>query len=282
MKCSNSLLLYFVFHFLITEISSTTSIAFLFSGSIRSFILPFVYQSIYQNLILSLCPSTPSSPSPLLPLNSSSFNCSYQIFMRISLIDNILNGLDANGAIVSPISNKIDKYLQNALSYFPSHLLHYKISNFGSPEDLELYKHFTSFRHQIYSKFDKRRYSMYINRWGVYQMMLNYEILNNYQYDYVIHTRLDVAWFAPVPPLNLWYHNDAERSRVVIHDRWAEFVSDTFAVLPRRFADDYYSMDVLLIPGIMCLGGPNFDRNSLRLSSILSAGSFFLFFLLLQ
>lgn len=193
--------------------------------------------------------------------------------MRISLHDNILNGLNASGTQVQPVSDKIEQYLQNALSYFPSHLIHYEIANFGSLEDLQLYQHFQSFRHKIYSQLDRRRYSMYINRWGVYRMMVKDETMNNIRYDYVIHTRLDVSWFAPVPPLNMWYHNEDERDKVIIHDRWAEFVSDTFAVLPRHFANDYYSMDVLLKPGIMCLGGPNFDTNTLGLDSILRLGN---------
>jgi hypothetical protein len=35
-------------------------------------------------------------------------------------------------------------------------------------------------------------------------------------------------------------------------------VPDTFALLPRAFADAFFSLDGLVIPGVMCLGGPNF------------------------
>lgn len=303
------------------------SIAFLFAGSSRSFVLPYVYQSIYHNLISSLCPhpcdsinrttlssSSSSSSSPLLSKmaqrqerakermeqkmrrrgergseRSQSCECSYHLYMRISIVDNVLNGLNANGTIIFPKNyQKMMEFTKRALSYFPQSRLFYEISNIGDDNEMKIYQQLEashsihgkpneqekilSRQHKIFRQFDSRRYNMYLNRWAVYQMMEKNEKKYGYQYDYVIHARLDAAWFAPVPSLERWYPSEMDKDRVIIHDRWAEFVSDTFAILPRKLAKDYYSMDVLVTSGIMCLGGPNFNPRSLNLENILNAG----------
>jgi hypothetical protein len=234
--------------------SSITSIAFVLAGSARSFVLPSVYQSISHNLIQSLCPS--------------SSNCQSDVFIRISMIDNTLKGLDAQGRTINA-SAATTRAVHKALGYLHSH---YEIVDLGSEDDLATYRLFEGFRHKVFQTFDRRRYSMHLNRWAAYRLMTRHERARGSRYDYVVHTRLDTAWFSPVPPLESWYLNQHDRRRVVIHDRWAEFVSDTFALLPRHLADDYYSMEVLVKPGIMCLGGPNFNHQSLSLSSILDAG----------
>jgi hypothetical protein len=247
-------LLFFVLNALSgAHASNTTSIAFVLAGSARSFVLPSVYQSISHNLIQSLCPSK---------------NCQSDVFIRISTTDNILNGLDAQGKVING-SDSIIRAVHKALTFMHCH---FEIVDLESEADLETYRLFKGFRHKVFQTFDRRRYSMHLNRWAAYDLMTRHERSRGSRYDFVVHTRLDTAWFAPVPPLETWFLNPQDRRRVVIHDRWAEFVSDTFAVLPRHLADDYYSMEVLVKPGIMCLGGPNFNSHSLTLSSILDAG----------
>ncbi len=150
----------------------------------------------------------------------------------------------------------------------------YEIIDLGSEEDLSLQHSFKGIRHKIFRSLDSRRYSMFVNRWASFDLMAKYEAKKGIKYDYVIHARLDTAWFAPIPPLSQWYPQSVNStSKIIIHDRWAEFVSDTFAVLPRHYAEDYFSMKVLLEPGIMCLGGPNFDSRSLDSDSLLQAGT---------
>jgi hypothetical protein len=224
-------------------------------------------------------------------------DCSYDLYMRISIVDNILNGLNANGTTILPKNyQRMVEATERALSYFPPAQLFYEIYNIGDENEMKLYRQLESplsdsgeqmikeqkekmkilsRQHKIFRQFDPRRYNMYLNRWGVYRMMEEGERKLGYQYDYVIHARPDAAWFAPVPSFEHWFPHERDRDRVIIHDRWAEFVSDTFAVLPRHLAEDYYSMDVLVTSGIMCLGGPNFNPHSLTLQNILNAGEIF-------
>jgi hypothetical protein len=217
-------------------------------------------------------------------------DCSYHLYMRISITDNILNGLNANGTTIFPKNyQKMVEFTHRALSYFPQSRLFYEIYNIGDENEMKHYQQhdapprsesgeqneqekILSRQHKIFRQFDPRRYDMYLNRWAVYQMMEENERRYGYRYDYVIHARLDAAWFAPVPSFGDWYPSEEDKDRVIIHDRWAEFVSDTFAILPRKLAKDYYSMDVLVTSGIMCLGGPNFNPQSLTLENILNAG----------
>jgi hypothetical protein len=49
-------------------------------------------------------------------------------------------------------------------------------------------------------------------------------------------------------------------------------VADAFALIPRRFADDYFSMEKLMHPEVFCLGGPNFDDASLSPSNLINLG----------
>ena len=40
-------------------------------------------------------------------------------------------------------------------------------------------------------------------------------------------------------------------------------VPDTFALLPRRLSDQFFSLEALVAEGVMCLGGPNFAPDAL-------------------
>ena len=45
-------------------------------------------------------------------------------------------------------------------------------------------------------------------------------------------------------------------------------VPDTFALLPRLYSDQFFSLNSLVAEGAMCLGGPNFDKESLSAMGI--------------
>ena len=49
-------------------------------------------------------------------------------------------------------------------------------------------------------------------------------------------------------------------------------IPNIFALLPTRFADSYFSMDLLVQESAMCLGGPNFNNATVKDSMLLRLG----------
>ena len=77
--------------------------------------------------------------------------------------------------------------------------------------------------------------------------------------------RLDGAWGEPIRDLRHW-----STDIVYVPDSWASEVPDTFALLPRKWSDQYFSMDILMQKNIFCLGGGNFDPSTLQASYLLN------------
>lgn len=111
------------------------------------------------------------------------------------------------------------------------------------------------------------RYSMYFGRWKAYEMMLNQEKRQGYQYDWVIHARLDCAWGAPIPSYQYF-----SKGKIYAPDSWFVEIPDTFSIMTRNISDIYYSMETLLKPKVFCLGGPNLNVNKLLPNNLQAMG----------
>ena len=264
------------------EIENSLRVAFIFAGSPRSFIYPIVYESLRRNLIDSFCPSS---------LSKLKLKCSRDIFLKISLNDNIHIGLrDANGKFLSKTSDEEiieKKFIQRALNRLNSKnneegICKYTYFKIGSKEeDYEMKNAFfaknsskLNINHKIFRNLDKRRYSMYFHRWSAYDMAFQQEIKcnnnnnnNNNKYDWFIHVRMDSLWGHPVPSIFEFMKNENKKNikKMWVIDSWYQEVPDTMAFLPKEYAKYFFDMDSLVVKGSMCLGGPNFDSNTLTL-----------------
>jgi hypothetical protein len=91
-----------------------------------------------------------------------------------------------------------------------------------------------------------------------YKMVVDYEKLHNFRYDWIVHGRLDLAWVAAIEPISHF-----TPLRVWVPATWQEWCPDTFALVPRRHADAFFMLSRKIIPDpeklIFCLGGPDFD-----------------------
>jgi len=70
---------------------------------------------------------------------------------------------------------------------------------------------------------------------------------------------MDAAFGEPIRPYDYWIDD-----KVWVPDSWFAPVPDTFALIPRNKAESFFSMENLVAPGVMCLGGPNFDAETLN------------------
>jgi len=84
---------------------------------------------------------------------------------------------------------------------------------------------------------------------------------------WIVFARLDTSWGAPIDSVHAF-----DRSSIHTPDTWRTEVPDTFAILPRQASDVYFSMEVLLEPGVFCLGGPNLNTSTLQPSYLRSIG----------
>jgi hypothetical protein len=231
----------------VCSFSSEYRIAFVFAGSSRSLILPSVYLTIKKNLVEPGCP---------LP------ECIADIFARVSTTDNILAGMDSAGRLRSSTVNNVTSEIVQALTQLSDKgktIIDW--CDIGSDKESAYLNKFTGLRHKLFRIMDKRRYSMYGNRAAAYDLARDYEKTTNIIYRYVVHVRLDCAWFEKVPPLDSWFRGPGGEvfKGVWAPDRWFYPPPDTFAVMSRDHADKYFSLDNLVAKGVMCLGGPNVD-----------------------
>ena len=243
-----------------------TNVAFVFSGSARTFSRRPIYLSIKYNLIDSFCPPP---------------NCNYHIFFRVSITDN--THVSAENTVVTdargrqiPMTDAKLMATRNALKFFGDKAS-IDIVEIGSTQEQAGMLNFShnNVLHKVYSTLDTRRYSMYLNRYYAYQMALKFETEHLFKgheadnkFDWIVHARLDFFWAAPVRAAHLW-----SPQRIWFPDNWATDVPDTFAIIPRHLADTFYSLDAMYVrTDVACLGGPNFDPNSVTPEALLVAG----------
>lgn len=223
-------------------------IAFVFAGSSRSLILPSVHLTIKKNLIDSGCPFP---------------RCIADIFARVSTTDNVLAGMDSAGHLRSSGVHNVTSEIVQALTQLSERgQIVIDWCDIGSTKETSYLDKFKGLRHKVFRIMDKRRYSMYGNRAAAYDLARDHEKWANVVYRYVVHVRLDCAWFEKVPPIDSWFRSPSGNtifSGVWAPDRWFFPPPDTFAVMSREYADEYFSLDNLVAKGVMCLGGPNVD-----------------------
>ena len=184
---------------------SRTRVAFVFAGGVRTFLLPSVHQSMKYNLIHAFC-------APSL--------CNADVFARLSIADNNLNGLDAKGKLVKGDAARKNEAIAALKSLkhksFEGRLI-YELVDIGSMDESKQMDVWTSKsrKQNIYRKLDSRRYSMHFNRWTAYNMMLYMEKELGVRYDWVVHARLDMGWGAPIKPYHSW-----STKKIHVPDSW--------------------------------------------------------------
>jgi hypothetical protein len=227
--------------------ASVPRVAFVFAGSVRSFVYPPVHLSIKHNLIDGFCPAG---------------SCEAHIFATLSLSDNthIGAGINAVGKFI-PAAKEREVLAHTAMKRLGNGKnLEYEIIDIGSALEKTRMDELSSNNtmHKIYRDLDPRRYNMYYHRWASYQKAVNYEQVNAIKFDWVVHARPDFFFGEPIRSCHNW-----SPGRLWVPDSWATDVPDTFAVIPRKWSDMYFSLDALYVDRkVGCLGGPNFDPNS--------------------
>lgn len=189
----------------VSGLRSKHRVAFVYAGSARTFKEPFVHESQRINLINAFCP-------PRI--------CQSTIFARISLSDNKhqdengLPVLDGRG-IPIPADEKEKPAIEFALSRlvdipnnaFHTHSIPLVVtwSDIGTESDeKEMASNFPGIRHKMFRTFDRRRYSMYYNRYKAYEQIFQYEKEHQMQFTWVVHVRLDSIWGEPILPVSYW------------------------------------------------------------------------------
>ena len=106
---------------------------------------------------------------------------------------------------------------------------------------------------------------MYFNRHKAYNMARAYAKKNGFEYDWFVNARLDCGWVSPTEPL-AHFSND----RIWVPATWQEYVPDTFALVPEKFADVYFSLPYHMEQdgSVFCLGGPDFDPQTCNFSHL--------------
>lgn len=246
------------------------NVAFLFAGTPRSFVVSMVHESIRTNLIYTLC------PPPL---------CHAHIYARISRADNTHVPNDAVGIrsfeadkTTADLVDSTVAYALNRLKTQADSALYTQYVDAGSAEEMkEMEDHARSLgrgdktlQHDIFRKLDPRRYSMHFNRDRVYRFMQSKEMeaTGGAGYDWVVHARMDTAWSEPINQPVFSF----DSNHIYVPSMWYADVPDTFALAPRHLADSYFDVNLLIAPGVMCLGGPNFNPETAEPESLQRMG----------
>lgn len=205
-------------------------IAYIFAGSVRSFLCPRVHWSIRMHLMDAL--------------GGESYS-----FIRLSLEDNE-NTRTGKGNIREVDYNMAE--LNATLAIFnPRTVEYFKLST----QLEEMQANFPSLRHSIFRENDLRRYSMFYHRCMAYLLALKYEHDHGIKFDWVVLVRLDAAWLEPVLPIRYYDPNT-----VWITETGYVPLNDQFMLIPRKYSDYLYDLDTKLQPNVYCLGGPDVEQ----------------------
>lgn len=234
--------------------TSEYRVAFIFAGSVRSFIFPYVHESIRNNLVRSFCPLS---------------NCIGDVFVRLSTSDNTHVGPDAKGVATfadSTILSKMHVALRRLQPHRGGQLFHEEVNIASRKESVQMDRITSnSFWLDVYRNLDSRRFSMYFNRYMAYQMALKQQEESGFEYDWFVHARLDMAWGSPIKPVNIW-----SPLKMWVPDSWHADVPDTLALLPKNLSETYYSMTKMYEnKKAACLGGPNFNPKTIERNELL-------------
>ena len=216
-------------HYVAAENYRPRKIAYLFAGSIRSFVCPKVHWSIRFNVIDSL--------------GDESYT-----FLRVALEDN-LNVKTGEGNIYQPSYQQED--IDEAIKILnPRKVEYFSLTN----QEEEMAKNYPELIHQVFRTMDKRRYSMFYNRCQSYKLLQTYEEEHNMKFDWVVLIRLDAAWLQPLQPIR-FYQSD----RVYVTETGYVPINDQFMLIPRQYSDYMYDLNTKVHKDVYCLGGPDVE-----------------------
>lgn len=205
-------------------------IAYIFAGSVRSFICPHVHWSLRFNAIDAL--------------GGEAYT-----FIRVSTEDN-KNTRTGKGVVWTPKYSE-DNILETLKILNPRKLEFFSLST----QEEEMKKNFPSEIHTVFRENDLRRYSMYYHRCMGYRLAMEYEKEHNITFDWVALIRLDAAWLEPLLPIE-YYSND----RVWLTETGYVAFNDQFMLIPRQFSDYLYDLDTKVNKKVYCLGGPDVEQ----------------------
>ena len=110
---------------------------------------------------------------------------------------------------------------------------------------------------------------MFFNRAMGFKMVVERERRTGIRYEWVVQARFDAGWLHPVSPITTF-----AADRCWVPTAWQEYITDTFALVPRQFASAYFELRHRIEPWLkashasmpttpeqmgFCLGGPDFD-----------------------
>ena len=217
-------------------------IAYVFAGSVRSFVCPKVHWSLKQNLIDAL------GGEPY-------------VFIRTSTEDN-RNIKTGNGTIYKPKYDQID--IDETLKLLnPRDITYFSLAT----QFEEMIANFPGDVHTVFRENDQRRYSMFFHRCMAYRMVLKYELAHQMKFDWVVLVRLDAAWLEPVLPIEAY-----AKDRVWITETGYDRFNDQFMLIPRQFSDYLYDLNTKVRKEVYCLGGPDVELWKCNATELASRG----------
>jgi hypothetical protein len=76
-----------------------------------------------------------------------------------------------------------------------------------------------------------------------------------------------VAYGSSIPS-----HDFFVKKAIYVHEAWHVDTPDTFAIVSRNAANAYFGLHELMRDGVLCLGGPNFDPDTLSSTYLVELG----------
>jgi len=217
-------------------------IAYIFAGSVRSFICPHVHWSLRFNAIDAL--------------GGEAYT-----FIRVSTEDN-RNTKTGKGVVWTPKYTE-DNILETLKILNPRKLEYFSLST----QEEEMKKNFPSEIHTVFRENDLRRYSMYYHRCMGYRLAMDYEQEHHIRFDWVALIRLDAAWLEPIFPIE-YYAND----RVWLTETGYVAFNDQFMLIPRQYSDYIYDLNTKVNESVYCLGGPDVETWKCNRTQLIEKG----------
>jgi hypothetical protein len=205
-------------------------IAYIFAGSVRSFLCPKVHWSIRFHLMDAL--------------GGESYS-----FVRLSTEDN-QNTQTGDGVVYTP-DHDVSELNATLRILNPQTVEYFQLST----QEEEMQRNFPTMTHRVFRTMDQRRYSMFYHRCMAYRLAKEFEAKQSWRFDWVVLVRLDAGWLEPVLPIQYW-SND----RVWLTETGFVPYNDQFMLIPRQFSDYLYNLDTKARLPVYCLGGPDVER----------------------
>jgi len=233
--------------------------AFLLSGAVRT--LKHTHKSIFRNWIWPLC-----APP----------NCIAHVVTHFSSSDNrpAVDSDDPNGKVVIDDNGieDVDTFFKNVEWPDKNFLQFHKVPpyNIASDEESkamdrmeqEIGDDTIASRLRIFRYGDPRRYSMWFGRAYMWDFVKKLENERERSFDFYAFGRPDVVWIRPSLKHKAFEDFGKTSSDIWLPDSYIYHPPDTMAFLPSHdVAEKYFSLSTFVKPGILCLGGPQFNTS---------------------